>query len=162
MSALSSECKQVKRATKPWKNTESSSWKAQLCSQTFINLLALSIHHWDGGPDRQVRKTNSAQSTVRLFFFSADAGPCEIFTVVQNLSLQWTLHTHLHTCLYWKPPGVDQHLINFRALNLWLCAINVLLFASTDELSVDQPYAVLKAPKVWGALHGKTFCSCNP
>uniref|UniRef100_A0A8C4HDY6 Beta-hexosaminidase n=1 Tax=Dicentrarchus labrax TaxID=13489 RepID=A0A8C4HDY6_DICLA len=29
------------------------------------------------------------------------------------------------------------------------------------ELSVNQPYAVLKAPKVWGALHGsKTFLSC--
>lgn len=24
----------------------------------------------------------------------------------------------------------------------------------SDELTVDQPFAVLKAPKVWGALHG--------
>ena len=29
------------------------------------------------------------------------------------------------------------------------------LFVSVDELTVDQPYAVLKAPKVWGALRGK-------
>lgn len=29
-----------------------------------------------------------------------------------------------------------------------------VFLVSTDELTVDQPFAVLKAPKVWGALHG--------
>lgn len=30
------------------------------------------------------------------------------------------------------------------------------MFVPTDELTVNQPFAVLKAPNVWGALHGRT------
>lgn len=32
---------------------------------------------------------------------------------------------------------------------------NRQLLLPTDELTVDQPYAILKAPTVWGALHGE-------
>lgn len=41
-------------------------------------------------------------------------------------------------------------------LGVILADYNLLTpLVSPDELTVDQPFAVLKAPKVWGALHGE-------
>lgn len=48
------------------------------------------------------------------------------------------------------------------ALVLILARYNLLTpvcLVSIDQLTVDQPFAVLKAPKVWGALHGVILIS---
>ena len=46
-------------------------------------------------------------------------------------------------------------------IELTMCITFVSLTLCVDELSMNQTYAVLKAPKVWGALRGRSALLSN-
>lgn len=58
----------------------------------------------------------------------------------------------------WKSCQCNLLFLNIKPVLLHFSFTTCFVCVHVDELTVNQPFAVLKAPKVWGALRGTTSC----